>query len=33
MKKLLIVTAVIGIAVFAFMKLSGSKNEEFEFGS
>ncbi len=33
MKKLIIVAAVLGIAVFAFMKLSGSKSEEFEFGS
>jgi hypothetical protein len=32
MKKLIIVAAIIGLAVFAFMKMSGSK-EEFEFGS
>jgi hypothetical protein len=32
MKKLIIVAAVLGLAVFAFMKLSGSK-EEHEFGS
>jgi hypothetical protein len=32
MKKLIIIAAVIGLAVFAFSKLSGSK-EEHEFGS
>lgn len=31
MKKLLIVAVVLGIAVFAFMKLTASK-EEYEFG-